>query len=103
MARPRLELQAILEDVLGSPNVYFQPPESIKMEYPAIVYNRDRSYDIAADNNVGYVKYKGYSVTHIDWDPDSPTLDKIEALPMTSYLRHFNADGLNNDVFLIYF
>ena len=34
----RLDLQALLEDLLGSRNVYYQPPESDKMNYPAIVY-----------------------------------------------------------------
>ena len=34
----RLDLQALLEDLLGSRNVYYQPPESVKMNYPAIVY-----------------------------------------------------------------
>ena len=29
---PRLELDQILRDILGSANVYFQPPESVKMD-----------------------------------------------------------------------
>ena len=37
----RLELHEILCTILGSRNVYFQPPESIKMNYPAIVYGLD--------------------------------------------------------------
>ena len=35
----RLELQNKLEELLGSRHVYFQPPESVKMEYPAIKYS----------------------------------------------------------------
>lgn len=102
MARPRIELDEILRGILGSSNVYFQPPESTKMRYPAIVYNRDRTWDMYADDGK-YVKYKGYSITHIDWDPDSPVLDKLEALPLCSFIRHIVSDGLNNDVYLIYF
>lgn len=34
----RLDLQTFLEELLESKNVYFQPPESVKMKYPAIVY-----------------------------------------------------------------
>ena len=34
----RLELQSKLEELLGTRNVYYQPPESIKIGYPAIVY-----------------------------------------------------------------
>ena len=40
MAKTRLELQSVLEQTLGSRNVYFQPPASVKMKYPAIVYER---------------------------------------------------------------
>lgn len=102
MARPRTDLQTILEGVLGSSNVYFQPPESQKINYPAIVYNRDRSFKHNADDK-RYLLSKGYQVTLLDWDPDSPALDALEALPFSSFVRHYTADGLNHDVFLIYF
>ena len=36
----RLDLQSKLEKLLGNKNVYYQPPESLKMEYPAIRYSR---------------------------------------------------------------
>ena len=35
----RLELQSKFEELLGSRNVYYQPPESIKMSYTAIKYS----------------------------------------------------------------
>ena len=38
---PRLELQDLLETVLGSQYVYFQPPATLRMRYPCIVYARD--------------------------------------------------------------
>ena len=41
MAKTREELHELLVSVLGSRNVYFQPPESIRMQYPAIVYARN--------------------------------------------------------------
>ena len=34
----RLELHEILCGILNTRNAYFQPPESVKMNYPAIVY-----------------------------------------------------------------
>ena len=58
----RLFLQAQLEQLLGSPNVYFQPPESVKMNYPAIVYALDDLKNAHADDGV-YLSYKRYSVT----------------------------------------
>jgi len=36
MENRRIQLHEILCDVLGTRNVYFQPPESVDMNYPAI-------------------------------------------------------------------
>lgn len=101
MARSRLELQTTLEELLGSRNVYYQPPANTQMSYPAIRYERDSSWDIFADNRK-YVVHKAYTVTLIGLDPDSPLVDKLELLPMCSYVRYYAADGLNHDVFRIY-
>ena len=48
----RLELQTLLEEILGSRNVYFQPPESVKMNYPAIVYSLDDIENSFANDGV---------------------------------------------------
>lgn len=101
MPKPREVLDRILRDISGSDPVYFQPPENLKMSYPCIRYERDRSYDIFADNGK-YVLRKGYMITRISKDPDDPKLDQIEALPLCSYVRHYVADNLNHDVYLIY-
>jgi hypothetical protein len=101
MARPRIELQTKLEEILGSSDVWFQSPGDDKLHFPCIIYNRDRSFDIFSDNGK-YIRYKGYSITHIGKNPDDPVLDQIEVLPMCSFVRHYVADNLNHDVFLIY-
>ena len=41
MAKDRLILHDELITLLGSSNVYFQPPTSIKMNYPCIIYKLD--------------------------------------------------------------
>lgn len=98
----RLELHEILCDVLGSRHVYFQPPSSVKMVYPAIVYSRNSiSNDFA--NNLVYKQSLGYTVTVIDEDPDSDIVEKISRLPMCRFDRHFTSDNLNHDVFTIYY
>ena len=102
MARPRTELDVILRETRGSSNVYFQPPENLRMQYPCLRYERDRTYDIFADDNK-YILHKGYMITSISKDPDDTVLDRLEALPLCSYVRHYVADNLNHDVFLIYF
>lgn len=98
----RLELHGILTDVLGTRNVYFQPPVSVKMQYPCIVYQRSTGDTDFADN-IPYRFTKRYQVTVIDKDPDSDIPDKVAQLPMTTYDRHFTSDNLNHDVFNVYF
>lgn len=98
----RLSLHEILVDILGSHNVYFQPPANVAMKYPAIVYERDKMDTVHADN-VPYRSINGYQVTVIDQDPDSPVPGKIAQLPSSSFSRRFAADDLNHDVFDVYF
>lgn len=97
---PRLELQALLEDL--APNVYFQPPENVKLAYPCIIYKRDYAQVQFADNNP-YRNTKRYMVTVIDRDPDSAIPDKVAALPMCIFNRFYTADNLNHDVFNLFF
>lgn len=98
----RLELQTLLEGLLGSRNVYFQPPSSIRMKYPAIVYSRDDFWNNHADN-LPYMQTVAYQVTVIDEDPDSEIVKKVAKLPLCTYDRNYVADNLNHDVFILYY
>lgn len=98
----RLELQSMLEEILGSRNVYFQPPETLKMKYPAIVYSRDAIENDHANDGV-YMQSLRYSVTVIDANPDSEIPFKISKLPLCRSDRHFRSDNLNHYVFTLYF
>lgn len=98
----RADLQDILKDILGTDNVYFQPPPSVSMEYPCIVYQRDYEATTFADDKP-YSRKKRYQVTVIDRDPDSVIPDKIADLPLSSFDRFYTADNLNHDVFKLFF
>lgn len=98
----RLELQALLEDVLGSENVYFDPPENVKMNYPAIRYSRSRIDNTFANNSV-YKQDLRYEVIAIYKDPDSDLPLKISSLPKCKHDRSYVADNLHHDVFTLYF
>ena len=100
--RPRAELHEILCNVLGSRNIYFQPPETIKLKYPAIVYSRDNIRNYHADNDV-YNQMIVYQLMIIDKNPDSNIVQNISKLPLCQFNRHYVADNLNHDIFLIYF
>ena len=99
---PRLELQSILSNILGSNQVYFQPPPTVQMTYPCIVYKRDFELPRFADDKP-YKHDKRYLVTVIDRNPDSGIPDKIAALPLCVYDRFYTADDLNHDVFKLFF
>lgn len=98
----RTELQTLLETTLGSRNVYFQPPETIKMNYPCIIYYRS-AYDSNYANDNPYNKQAQYTILVVDKNPDSLILDKILKLRMCRSERHYTKDNLNYDVFNIYY
>lgn len=95
----RLALDKIFRGI--APNVYFQPPENLKLAYPCIVYELEQIETFHA-NNVPYADYDRYSVTVIDRDPESSITRQIVTLPMCRHERHFVNDNLHHDVFTIY-
>ena len=98
----RLDLQAELEELLGSRNVYFQPPASVRINYPAIVYTRSDIDNTFADDSV-YMQSHFYEVTVIDEDPDSKIVEAVSKLPACRFSRHFTSENLNHDTFIIYY
>lgn len=100
MARPRIELQEILTGL--APNVYFQPPNNLKIKYPCIIYARDTVVVSFADNKP-YQDSKKYTVTVIDVNPDSQIPEKVRLLPYCEHDRFFTKDDLNHDVFTLHF
>lgn len=100
----RLDLQAYFEFLLQGTGgkAYFQRPPDVQMQYPAIVYNRD-DVDTVFANDGPYRHVKRYQVTVIDRDPDSDIPDKILSMPQCSFRRHFVTEGLNHDIFALYF
>ena len=98
----RLDLHETLCGVLGSRNVYFDPPESVKMQYDAIRYSRSK-IDTNYANNSAYLQNKRYEVIVMYRDPDSDLPDKIARLPLCAHDRHYVADNLHHDVFTLYY
>lgn len=98
----RVQLQTLLENLLGTRNVYFQPPVNLEMQYPCIVYRRDNAVTEFAGNKP-YRNTKRYQVTVIDTNPDSLIPDMVASLPSCIHNRFFTADKLNHDVYNLYF
>jgi hypothetical protein len=98
----RVQLQALLEELIGSANVYFQPPESKILIYPCIIFSRSLGKTKFADDKP-YNYQVGYSIKVIDADPDSELPGKVALLPMCTFDRRYTANNLNYDVFNIYY
>lgn len=97
----RLKLHAMLCDILGSRYVYYDPPASITMKYPAIIYEKAR-VDTRKADNTSYLRNAGYTVTLIRKDDDDDILDRLLDLPFASFDRSYTADNMHHDVLTIY-
>lgn len=100
MGRPRIELHQILKGI--TPDVYFQPTNNIRMNYPCIVYQLDYM-SVQHAENLPYRSDPRYMVTVIDRNPDSEIKDKIAELPLCVFNRFYTADDLNHFVYNLYF
>lgn len=99
--RTRLDLDKTLREIIGNGNVYFQPPENLKMNYPCIRYSL---YDIQAlhGDNLPYIKNPEYQLILIDPNPDNEFVGKLAELPSCSLDRVYVADNLNHYVFTVF-
>lgn len=98
----RLELHQILTDVLGSNNVYFQPPASVHLKYPCIIY-RYETGDTQFADDLPYIFVRKYQIQVIDPNPDTKIPDKIAQLPRCLNDRNYTADNLNHYTFNVYY
>lgn len=101
--RDRLNFDEKLRELIGSSNVYFQPPESIKLKYPCIVYKL-RDIDVKRADNKAYFTTGCYDVTIISKDPDYFLFKKIiKAFPMCRSGGFFTYDNLNHHSYTIFY
>ena len=99
----RIELQQKLEAVLGSRNVYFQPPETLKIKYPAIIYDLADIETVKA-NNRKYLYNKRYTVTLIHYDADTDLVENIlESFTYIDFDRNFTTNNLHHFVFDLFY
>lgn len=102
MAR-RLILHEKLCELLGSRNVYFQPPASVQLKYPCIIYNLAKHYAQYADD-LRYLNRQAYDCTYITRDPDSGLPEVLlQSFLYIGHQRHWTVDNLHHDLFRIYF
>lgn len=98
----RQKLQRDLEAVPGVKKVYFQPPATVKMIYPAIRYNREGGRTNFA-GDMPYTYSQRYTLTVITCDPDSDIPEYIAThFAMCTLDRTYVVDNLYHSVFTIY-
>jgi len=104
MKNNRLDLHAKLIDILGSNNVYFQPPEGIRIKYPCIIYERS-SIDVNHADDISYARMVQYEIMFITKEPDTNDfiMKMLDAFKYCSYSRHFVSDNLNHEIFILYY
>ena len=107
MAGKRLDLHDKFVDILGTAGrpvtrAYFQPPSTIKLEYPCIIYSRSDRKNFFSNDSI-YLGLNQYQVTVVDKNPDSLLPEKVQELPYCKYTTHFTADGLNHTVYTLYY
>lgn len=101
----RRELHLKLVEILGSGNVYFQPPPNTMISYPAFIYNRSPHWKLQADNDM-YLSVGHYSLTYIDPDVEACMEMMTRLLHEFQHIsveRSFTSDNLNHDVYNLYF
>ena len=103
MARPRVNLQRILENVVGaSHKVWFQAPTNTKLTYPCLLYSLADKDVTMADNKV-YKLMNQYECIYITRDPDDPIVDKLMEIEYCEFDRSYVSDNLNHYTFTIYY
>lgn len=98
----RLILQTKLEKLIGNKNVYYDPPENLKMRYPAIRYSKSKISTRHADDKI-YNKMVRYELIVISEEPDSDIINKILEFPYSSFDRHYISNNLHHDVLTLYY
>lgn len=104
MARERVEMHQMLKSLFPAhmePRVYFQPPQSTKIEYPCMIYKLSDMPQKWA-NNLPYHWERAYQLTYISRDPKDPMIEKLIALRETKFDRYFSSDNLHHFVYTIF-
>ena len=98
----RLQLHQELKD-LGNENVYFQPPENVKLKFPCIIYKFTKFETEHADNNPYAIKKK-YNILYITKDPDDEMPEKLAwAFSTISHINNYVRDTLYHYSYDLYY
>lgn len=96
------KLRQILQDNGLDVNIYFEPPRSISVKTPNILYKLDRSKPIYGDNKA-YVDIAEYTVIFRTKEPCCIIHNDLLKLGQSSFVSKYTKDGLNHYQYKIYY
>lgn len=100
-SRRETQLHPKLQEICQ--NVYYEPPASVSLLYPAIIYSRNNDESRYAGDQT-YIARVQYAITIIDPDPTKSYIEEMKRVfPYVNYDRHYTRDNLNHNVFTLYF
>lgn len=91
--------------VNNTKNVYYNPPSSIKMEFPCFRFEIN-NLDVKHADNKAYARKNRWAVTYISRSLEDIEKVQNEMLDIFQYCNFdtsFRADNLNHAVFNLYF
>lgn len=98
----RIKLSNTLHSILRNDNIYYQPPESVKLKYPCIIYSRSDINATKADN-INYHNSYFYNIILISKTVDPAEISSLMSLPGISFDRMYISDNLYHYVFTIFY
>lgn len=99
--KTRLELHNTLISTTGINNIYYNPPENIKMNYPCIRYKRVDVTSKKADD-IKYIVHDRYELVIISSKNNDDIVNKLLSIKYMEYDRSMIINGLFHDYMTIY-
>lgn len=88
---------------LGVNNIYIDPPENKRMKYPCVRVRLNTGRTRYADNKP-HIFTPSWEIIYIGYEPDEEMVNNIMfAFSRISYTRHYTADGLHHNSFILYY
>lgn len=99
----RIELDKKLRAYYNPARVFYQPPESVKLTYPCVLYWLD-SYEQRFADDKTYLGKCRYHLRFITKDPDDERiLGVLSHLQLIKLDNFYTADNLNHYDYTVYF
>ena len=95
----RLELHEFLSGVMSAcgeePHLYFQPPETVKLEYPCIIYRLATMTSDYADDDPYRIRI-AFDITYITRSPTSNVPSSLVKAHKFAFDRYYVSDNLHH-------